>query len=158
MNRTEAINAIDEAFADVPRPTMFIRGTCLCEECMEHNETMLRLKRKELSLEALDNPGWDPICFASDAAFQYLMPGLARLVLEHTDQYIQQFLFHIEQPDRLACLTSAQACAVRGVLDVLALEESAAVDNNLAADSLIRARKQLEQSAGANGLPPVAQQ
>lgn len=37
------------------------------------------------------------------------------------------------------------------------LEESAAVDNNLAADDLFRARKRLEQSAEAIGLSPLAQ-
>ena len=154
MIRAEAIQAVDEAFAEAPRPTTFIRGSCVCEECLEHNETLRGLKQKELPLGALNNPGWDPICFASDAAFQYLLPGLARLVLEHANDYLQQFLFHITQADRLACFTPTQANAVRAVLDALALEESAAVDNNLAADELFRARHELEQAAAAKAAPP----
>jgi hypothetical protein len=149
MNRTEAINAVDEAFADVPHPTTFIRGTCMCTECLEHNEAMLQFKQKELPLDVLNNPGWDPICFASDAAFQYLMPGLTRLVLRYPDDYLQQFLFHIG--GRVACFTPSQAHAVMVVLDALTVEESAAVANNLAAKALLRARKRLEQSDRTNG-------
>ena len=151
MNRAEVITAIDEAFAGERRPAMFIEGTCSCKECIEHNETMLRFKQKELPLDVLNNPGWDPICFTSDHAFRYLMPGLVRLVLRYPDDYIQQFLFHIECPSRLACLTPFQARVVTGVLDVLALENRDAVENNLAADDLLRARKQLEQVDAANG-------
>lgn len=88
MNRADVLDAIDEAFADVPRPATFIRGTCSCNECLEHNETMMRLQQKQLLLDALNNVGWDPICFASDAAFRYLMPGLTRLVLEHPEDYV----------------------------------------------------------------------
>lgn len=147
MKRAEVIKLIDEAFADALRPTMFIRGTCSCEECAEHDETMQGLRQKELPLEPLNNPGWDPICFASNAAFKYLMPGLARLVLDHPDDYLEQFLFHIVQPERVASLSPDQARALVEVLDVLALEESAAVDNCLAADDLFKARKQLEPDA-----------
>jgi hypothetical protein len=147
MTRADAIRAVDDAFADAPRPSMFIRGTCGCEECIEHNETMQRFKQKELPLADLNSAGWDPICFASDPAFLYLVPGLARLVLDHADEYIQQFLFHLGEPDRLACLTRAQRKALVGVLDVLASEEASAVDNNLAAENLLATREQLEPAA-----------
>jgi len=108
---------------------------------------MQRLQQRELRLEYLNDPGWDPIGFASDVAFQYLMPGLARLVLEHANDYIRQFLFHIRLTGRLACLTPAQRKAVVGVLDVLASEEADAVGNNRAADDLFTARELLEQGA-----------
>jgi len=146
LERAEIINAIDEAFSGEPRPAMFIRGTCSCEECTEHNETMSRLKLSAFPIDVLNNPGWDPICFASDAAFRYLMPGLALLVLNHPEDYIQQFLFHVEQPDRIACLSHSQAHAVVRLLDLLAVEASEAVGNNHAADALFRTRNQLEQA------------
>ena len=145
MNRSDVINAIDIAFSDEPRPTMFIRGSCSCEECTEHNETLSQLIQKAILLNALDNPGWDPICFASDAAFRYLMSGLARLVLDHPDDYIQQFVFHVEQPDRIACLSHSQAHAVAGVLDLLSLEATEAVVKNQATEDLARAREKLGQ-------------
>ena len=91
---------------------------------------MLRWNPSELPLEDLNNPGWDPICFASDAALQYLMPGLVRLVLEHSDEYVDPFLFHLGQSYRLAALTPAQASALKNVLETLALEEPEAVYNN----------------------------
>ncbi len=67
---------------------------------------------------------------------QYLMPGLVRLVLEHSDEYVDQFLFHLGQSYRLAALTPAQASALKNVLETLALEEPEAVYNNAAAAHL----------------------
>ena len=124
---------------------MFIRETCSCEECLEHEAEMQAFDPDNLPLEKLDNPGWDPICFASNAAFAYLMPGLVRLVLDHADDYVQQFLFHVDQAERLDALSPAQALALARVLDYLALQEGEAVDNNLVADELIRAREGLEK-------------
>ena len=157
MDHDEVIHVVDATFGKTPRPAMFIRGTCSCDECLEHNETMTQWNPSELPLEDLNNPGWDPLCFASDAALQYLMPGLVRVVLEHADEYVDQFLFHVGQPDRLAAFTAAQARALKNVLETLALEQPEAVYKNAAATHLAAVRSQLEEKAEVDRLPPTSQ-
>lgn len=144
MTNDDAIKAVDEAFAGIPRPDLFIRGTCGCEECLEHNATMSAFDPKELPLDALDNPGWNPICFASDAAFRYLMPGLTRLVFKHPVDYLWQFLVNINNPDRFSCLTATQANALLSVLSVLDAEHGRTIDNECARDDLLQTKTGLE--------------
>jgi hypothetical protein len=74
------------------------------------------------------------------------MPGLISLVLKHTDDYLQQFLFHVENSDRIATFSQKQAQALLHVLDYLTLECSGILDNNLAVDELKRTREKLEQN------------
>jgi hypothetical protein len=143
MKVEEIITEMQRAFSDVPRPTMFLRGTCSCEECMEHEETMQALPQHDLPFDKLENPGWDPICFASDQAYAWLLPGLVRLVLEHTDDYVSQFMIHLDNTDRLALLTPVQARALLRVLDFLTLEHAEALDNNLVVDEVLRIRERL---------------
>ena len=147
MNRHEILAEVRNAFSDLPRPVMFIRGTCNCEECLEHEETMQSFTPEALPLDKLDNPGWDPICFASDEAFAYLVPGLVEHVLEHTDDYITQFLYHLENSDRIARFTEEQARALLQVLDFLTLECAEILDINSAVDDLYRVRELLEPIA-----------
>jgi hypothetical protein len=144
MTKSEILTEVRAAFSDRPRPRMFVRGTCKCDECLEHEETMQSLTPDDLPLDKLNNPGWDPICFASDEAFAYLMPGLVGLVLQYPDDYIQQFLIHIGAADRLAVFAPAQRTALLHVLDFLMIEHAAALDNNLAVEQHRRARKRLE--------------
>ncbi len=144
MKKDDIIAEAQQAFSGLSRPGMFIRGTCKCEECLEHEETMQSFTPDNVPLDKLDNPGWDPICFASDKAFAYFMPGLVRLVLQHTDDYVQQFLFHLENSDRIAVFTQKQARALLYVLDYLTLECSEILDNNLVVDELDRTREKLE--------------
>jgi len=148
--RNKVISEVREAFGHFRRPDTFIRGTCSCDECMEHEDTMQGFDPINLPLEQLNNPGWDPICFASNEAFAYFMPGLVKLLLNHTDEYIQQFIFHVEQSDRLAVLTSEQARALMHVLDFLVIHRVKALEENLVVDDLYRARDYLEQIAGEN--------
>ena len=143
---------VQEAFAGIPRPAMFIRGTCRCEECLEHEQTMQALPTTGMPLDKLANPGWDPICFASDEAFAFLLPGLVRLVLEHPNDYIQQFLFHLENSDRIARLNRRQRGSLRDVLDFLTLEHADVLDSNLAVDELNRTREILEPA-----IPPYSE-
>jgi hypothetical protein len=151
--REEIISEVDARFADIPRPLMFIRGTCMCEECLEHEKVMQSFTRDALPFEELHNPGWDPICFASDTAFHYLVPGLVRLVLKHTDSYIQQFLFHVasrfDQADRTCATSPAQIQSLIQVLDFLLVQCNDALQNNLAADELNRIKTKLEQFVSA---------
>ena len=144
MKRIDVINEIDSAFAGIARPEIFIRGTCQCCECWEHNKTMSYLNPIDLPLDKLNNPGWDPICFASNHAFSYFLPGLVRLILNHPGDYIQQFLFHIEQPERIDSFKKVQIFALINVLDILVLEEINAVEENFVIDDIIRLRETLE--------------
>jgi len=145
MTRDQIISEIDGAFGHLPRPKIFIRGTCHCEECMEHEATMQSFPRDDLPLDKLDNPGWDPICFASNEAFLYFMPGLVRLIFDHTSDYVQQFIFHVEQPDRLETLSPEQALALIHVLDFLVIQKTNVLDDSLVVDELYRTREKLEQ-------------
>jgi len=108
----------------------------------------------DLPLDRLNNPGWDPICFASNEAFGYFMPGLVKLVLDHTNDYIQQFIFHSEQPERLAALTTEQAQALSHILEFLVLHEVKALDNNLAVDDVNRTREKLGYIGGGDAKKP----
>jgi hypothetical protein len=109
---------VRDAFQDAIRPAEFIRGTCYCEECLEHNETMEAHTPATISMEELGNAAWDPMCFANDQAFVYYLPGMIRLAFGR-DYYIDQLVFHLEAPGRLDALNSRQARAVLQVLWVL---------------------------------------
>lgn len=69
-----------------------------CEECNEHDQTLLNSSIDNIGLDELGNPGWDPICFATNEGKKYFMPSLIRLSLETMDDefYFGQFLFHLE--------------------------------------------------------------
>jgi hypothetical protein len=152
ITREEIDSEVQKAFGHLPRPRQFIRGTCSCCECLEHEAEMQSFARDDLPLDQVNNPGWDPICFASNEAFLYLMPGLAGLVLDHTDDYVDQFLFHIEQPERLAAFTPVHARTLLHVLDFLLLHQAEALERSLVADEIRRIREQLEGLTSAGDL------
>ena len=147
MTRDEVIAQADQSFGNLSRPRIFIRGTCSCDECTEHEKTMQSFALPDLPLDKLGSPSWDPICFASDEAFAYLMPGLIRLVLNHTKDYVSQFLFHIESVDRIAALSRRQRRTLLNALDYLFMNEAETLDNNMLVDGLVRVREKLEQTA-----------
>jgi len=149
MTREQILTGIDTACAAHARPLRFIRGSCSCDECLEHEALMQSLDRDRLPLAPLNSPAWDPICFASNDALAWLLPGLVRLLLDHADDYVQQFVFHIEQTERMEFWSPQQARALRTVLDYLVVHHSTALENNLTADDLFRAREQLEAIGGA---------
>jgi hypothetical protein len=146
MTKDEIIAQVNQSFGNLPRPRMFIRGTCSCDECMEHEETMQSFALPDLPLDKLGHPSWDPICFASDDALAYLMPGLIRLVLNHTENYVSQFLFHLDSPDRVVVLSKEQRRTLLLALDYLFMNETKALDNNMMIDDFIRVREKLEQT------------
>jgi hypothetical protein len=69
-----------------------------CEECEEHDQTLLNATILTIGLEELGNPGWDPICFCNEIGKMYLTPAFVRLSLEtvNSEFYFGQFLFHLE--------------------------------------------------------------
>jgi len=90
---------IDEAkrVFSVERPTHFTNYEH-CEECNEHDQTLINSTIDGIGLEELGNPGWDPICFCSPDGKKYFMPSFVRLSLETIDGdfYFSQLLFHLE--------------------------------------------------------------
>lgn len=112
MTPAEALASILAAFEGARRPERFIRGTCGCDECLEHERTMAANTPETMSLADFGNAGWDPICFADDAAFEYFLPGMSRLAFAWPE-YVSQLLFHLNCPGRVEALTRGQARAVR---------------------------------------------
>ena len=150
-NKIDSIIAeLQAASASTTRPKIFIRGTCSCEECMEHDQTMQTFQPDSLPLGKLCNPGWDPICFASNQAFVYFLPGLARLVLENPDAYMGQLVFHLGQPERFEVLTASHADALIKLLDYLVLEKTLEVEINLVEDAVFDIRSKLEKLVDRN--------
>ena len=81
---------------DVPKPDHFTNFRH-CDECAEHDRTLLSADVDTIGLDQLGNPGWDPICFASPEGKQYYLPALIRLSLETMtgDFYLETLLFHL---------------------------------------------------------------
>ncbi len=144
MTRDEVIAEVQKEFGNLPRPKMFIRGTCYCDECIEHEKDMQAFSPDNLPLDKLGNPGWDPISFASDEAFAYFLPGLVRIVLDNTDDYVQQFIFHLGLNKRIAALSERQCRALIHVLDFLVLNKAETLDNNLVVDDLFLTKEKLK--------------
>jgi len=69
-----------------------------CEECAEHDQTLLNATILTIGLDELGNPGWDPICFCNEVGKKYYTPAFVRLSLEtvNSEFYFGQFLFHLE--------------------------------------------------------------
>ncbi|WP_417446317.1 DUF6714 family protein [Kangiella sp.] len=69
-----------------------------CDECEEHDQTLINSTIDTISLDELGSPGWDPLCFATAEGKKYYMPSLIRLSLEtmNNEFYFGQFLFHLE--------------------------------------------------------------
>jgi hypothetical protein len=77
----EVLEQLRQAFQNCPRPEHFTDFEH-CDECAEHDRTLLSRTPDTLQIEDVGNPGWEPICFTSPAGFAYYLPGLARLVFE----------------------------------------------------------------------------
>ncbi len=69
-----------------------------CDECAEHDQTLVNNTIDTIGMSELGNPGWDPLCFSSSDGIRYYMPALIRLSLETIDKgvYIDQLLFHLD--------------------------------------------------------------
>jgi hypothetical protein len=82
----------------MPKPEHFTTYRHCCE-CAEHDATLLAYDVDSIGLQALGNPGWDPLCFASVEGLLYYLPALIRLTLETMDipqkRYLDQLRFHL---------------------------------------------------------------
>lgn len=149
MRKEQILAVIQDAF-QIPRPQSFIRGTCCCDECLEHEAVMQTFDSEDLPLDKLNRPAWDPICFASNEAFFYLLPGLARLVVDHLDEYAAQFVFHLQQPERLDALSPWQAQRLVQLFDYLLNQEAVTLEKIRIVDDLFSVRDWLEQKVSSS--------
>ena len=99
------LSEIDQLFGSYRKPQEFVSPDH-CEECREHNETLLKHTVKSISLAELGTPTWDPICFTSMEGLRYYMPALARLSLGSGDEYyLSSFISHLSPKTRLNSFT-----------------------------------------------------
>ncbi len=97
MDKLKVLQGIDSAFGHISRPVHFLKNPNHCCECAEHEDTLQQVTPITISLKEVGSPAWDPLCGVKPAAFQYLMPGLARLAMGKGDSYyLDQFMFHLE--------------------------------------------------------------
>ena len=96
MTDSELLAEIAGRFARYARPEQFTNAEHCCE-CAEHNRTLSAHTPESITAEALGHPGWDPICFATQSAYLYFFPGLARLALTGCGDafHLDQFASHL---------------------------------------------------------------
>lgn len=122
------LEVIGRAFSGA-RPAQMVRNPKHCDECAEHEEVMQAVTPQTVSLEQAGSPAWDPVCYLTDEAYCYFMPGFARLTLGRGDDYyLDQFLFHLES-GRVACLDEEQCRAAADLLDYLYETKSDEIDD-----------------------------
>lgn len=122
-----------------------VRDPAHCDECAEHEDTMQSVTPETVSLDQVGSPAWDPVCFITDEAWRYFMPGLARLALGRgEDYYLDQFLFQLES-GRIDSLDRAQCQAVAALLDQLYETNSTEIEENMDDKALGHVMDLLEQ-------------
>ena len=115
-----------------------------CEECAEHDRTLISSEIDSISLDELGNPGWDPLCFCSVEGKKYLTPALIRLSLETMDEefYLSQLLFHLEADGEdnqlVRSCTPEQRQFVAGFIAHLVQEFAAEIERNNCTDQVLR--------------------
>lgn len=145
-NDSTALQLMYQAFQGCLRPEHFTDFQH-CDECAEHDDTLLRRTPDTITCQDVGNPGWDPICFISAAGFRYYLAGLARLVFEEpTDGrswYTAQFFWHLisDGPDnaRFRACTTGQRNAVATLVGYIIETRSQQLHDECIADDAMRA-------------------
>ena len=107
-----------------------------CDECAEHDETLLSSTIGSIGLEQLGNPGWDPLCFCTAEGIKYYMPALVRLSLSTVEDafYLGPFLFHLERNgkdnDLFQCCTAKQRRFILAFIGYMILNQTAELELN----------------------------
>lgn len=133
----------NELFSAAERPKHFTRYQH-CAECAEHDATLQRRHPQSLKIEDL-TPGWDPICFVTDAGFRYYFPGLVRLAVEGRGDsyYLDQFLFHLTSDGlrnrRWQSFSPEQRRYVVRLLDYLLESHADEIEQNRDVETLLTA-------------------
>ncbi len=89
---------------NIPKPEHFTNYKH-CDECTEHDKTLLMNLFDSISILELGNPGWDPVCFCPAEGKIYYMPAFIRSSLETMSEefYFGQPLFHLECDGKNNC-------------------------------------------------------
>ena len=115
-----------------------------CEECAEHDQTLINSEIDSIGLTELGNAGWDPICFCSAAGKKYYMPALIRLSIETLDNllYLPQLLFHLEsdgENNELFCsCTVAQRFFIANFISSMITEHPDKIESNNCSNEALR--------------------
>jgi hypothetical protein len=141
----EIIDAVERAFSDCAKPEHFTNHLH-CEECEEHDQTLLLHDRESLRVGHVNNPGWDPLCYCSPAGKAYYMPALVRFALANVTEdsfpYWQQLLFHLEGdgPDNafVEHCSKAQRHAVAAFLEHLIESRAAVIEQFGTTDEILK--------------------
>ena len=131
---------------NVPKPVHFTNYRHCCE-CAEHDATLLAYDVDSIDVQQLDNPGWDPLCFASVEGLLYYMPALIRLTLDILDKpqerYLDQLLFHLMRDgndnDLVRACSPEQRTLVAEFLAYLIEQYSAELDECTYSDDMLKA-------------------
>jgi len=125
-----------------PKPEHFT-NFIHCDECAEHDQTLLESDIDSIGLEQLGSPAWDPICFASPEGKKYYLPALIRLSLETmmNDFYLEILLFHLQGEDRnnafyMSC-NKAQRKFVASFIESVIEEHADKIDVHLCTDNAL---------------------
>lgn len=115
-----------------------------CDECAEHDQTLLQWDIDSIGMAQLGNPGWDPICFCSSEGRKYYLPALIRLTLEtiETELYLEQLLFHLSWDGEhnafyLSCNVQQRAF-ISAFITYLAEHYTDQIEQALCTDDLLR--------------------
>lgn len=139
------MNWIDEAnrIFSIEKPAHFTNFNHCCE-CAEHDETLRSCNVDTIGLDALGNPGWDPVCFCSDTGKRYYMPAFIRLSIDtvNSDFYFDQFLFHLEKDGPgnslvLSC-SAEQRKYIAQFIEYMIADYANEIDRNLCSDQVLR--------------------
>ena len=116
-----------------------------CEECAEHDETLINSSIENIGLEELGNPGWDPMCFCSVEGKKYYMPALIRLCIETLDgdePYLDQLLVHLESNGEKNALvigcTETQRKFIASFVSFLVEKHAKEIEYNCCTDNALR--------------------
>jgi hypothetical protein len=136
-----ALDAVRRAFSSCRRPAHFT-DHLHCDECADHDRTLLERTSETVTLADIGNPGWDPICFITPEGFAYYLPGLARLSIEASG-YGPQFFLHLisdgPRNARFKHCSPDQRMAVADFLRYFIDTRADELDEECAADNAFRA-------------------
>ena len=143
----KTLAAIEQEFANIIKPKHFTNYQH-CEECAEHDQTLLNTTRDTISLKELGSPGWDPICFITDPeAFKYYLPAMARLAAGRGDEfYLEQFLFHLNK-ERIRSISRSGRKAIADYLEELLELMPEEIENSMTTDDLLAKIVELRKNA-----------
>jgi hypothetical protein len=132
-----------KAIFNIPKPAHFTNFTH-CDECAEHDQTLLTSDVDHIGLNELGNPGWDPICFCSPDGKKYYLPAMIRLSLDtvESDFYFDQLLFHLElDGENNALVTSCsglQRAFIAKFIAYMIETHAAKIEYNCSGDQVLR--------------------